>query len=207
MSELDKDKAFSNEETAMAEALAEYLEQMNNGSTPDAKTFVAQYHHLNQQELLASLSLLALPRKPVKLNVDSAWQNFKAKNFVHAVQPVSLGNYVQKALDSGDAELAKLPQASLEALKQDQTPISDLKDYELKDYAALAKRYGVKDSLFPRMLKWMKGVAKNVSNAAQATMTPKAQYGFARPTDRQRDLSESEIAEALEEDKEQDKEK
>jgi hypothetical protein len=197
MSELNREKALNNEELAMADAIAEYLEQMNTGTLPDAKSFAARYTNLNQTDLVASLNLLGLPRQTIKPDVNGAWLKFSSKNFNPAYQPLSLGSYIQQALNSGDKELAKLPHASLEALKQDQTPISALKDYELRDYAALAKRYGVKDSLFPRMLKWLKGVAKTVSTGTQISLTPRAQFGFARQTERDIQLNEAEIDEAV----------
>ena len=39
--------------------------------------------------------------------------------------------------------------------------MEELKGYQLNDYAALARRYGVKDSAFPRMLRWLKGLGKS----------------------------------------------
>jgi hypothetical protein len=196
---------LTKEETAMADALAAYLEQLNlnNGAIPDAKMFAAQYAGVNQTELLESLNLLAMPRKPLKPDVNSAWLKFSAKNFASAHQTASLGNYVQSAIATNDADLsaAKIPQASLEAMKQDQTPLAALKDYELKDYADLAKRYGVKDALFPRLLKWLKNVGKSMSNP-QFGASPRAQFGFARQEDRQPDLTGQEIEKALEEDQE-----
>lgn len=192
------EEQFNADELAMSEAIAAYLEELNSGTPLEVSAFAGRYPHINQAELEKSLKLFAIPRQPIAMpDVNTAWQKFSAKNFKLVNQPsMSLGNYVQQAIDTGDNVLAaaKLPSASLEALKQDPTPVSALRNYELGDYAALAKRYGVKDALFPRLLKWLKGVGKTMTMPA----TPARGMVYARPTDRQQYLTEQDIEQALE---------
>lgn len=186
------------DELAMAEAITAFIEELNNGQIPDPASFARNYPNAQQSELEMSLRLLAAPRKAsVTPDVNTAWQNFSARVFtVPATETVSLGNYVAQALDQKDPELtaSKLSVAALEAMKQDDTPLTALRGYQLNDYADLAKRYGVKDAAFPRMLKWLKNAAKSFSS------NPGALRGvaFARPAERQQELSEKEIAAALE---------
>ncbi len=90
-----------------------------------------------------------------------------------------------------------MPKNTLEAIQADATPLEQLKGYKLNDYAALAKRYGIKDNLFPRMLKWLKGLGKNLA-------LPQSQMGgrgmvFARDEEaRRHGVNEAQLAEHLE---------
>ena len=91
-----------------------------------------------------------------------------------------------------------LPDPTLRAMSQDATPLAAFQSYNFDDYAQLAKRYGVKNDLFPRVLKWIKKLGKSLS------MPSGASFGsgvvFAREEEHNRSLSEAELAQALEED-------
>ncbi|MEI6046986.1 MAG: hypothetical protein WCS37_21775, partial [Chloroflexota bacterium] len=153
--EVDVDSRFS-------ETLAAYFEQRNSGLEPVVEE--------TSEELRRALALVHLSEKAAqdRPDVDKAWQMFRVRAFatapavVEKEQPVSLGGYVSGALERGQAtKESGLPQETLEALREDHTPLAELKDFGLADYAALAKRYDVKENLFPRMLKWLKVLGKN----------------------------------------------
>jgi hypothetical protein len=181
---------------AMREALAQYFEQLNSGeadptvgletTSPEA---LADWQH--------TLALLQLPQRLNQQppSVDAAWQRFRARVFDQtATQSVNLGSYVAQNEQLVIQE-SGLPQPTLEALKADPTPLSDLKNYQVKDYAALARRYDVEDSLFPRMLKWLKGLGKNLVAPSSG---PVRGMVFARDDEpRQPGLKEHELAEEL----------
>lgn len=186
-------------EARFSEALAAYFEQRNGEAS-------APVVDASDEETRAALALLQLPEKAAKIrpDVNMAWQNFRVKAFgLEAVaDPARLGGYVSNVLETGHNQAVKdsgLPRETLEALRSDPTPLQELKDFELADYAALAKRYGVKDALFPRMLKWLKGLGKNFS-APNLGLGGSMQRGmaFAREKDYEQRVSEEFLAEELE---------
>lgn len=201
-----KDDFAGNEPEAVnarfSEALAAYLEQRNG----EAVSPVA-FQDFSDEDLRGALALLQLADKAAKMqpDINLAWHNFRAKSFdsaALATDPASLGGYVSGALETEQALALKqsgLPRETLEALRSDQTPLNELKDFELADYAALAKRYGVKDALFPRMLKWLKGLGKNFA-APNLGLGGSMQRGmaFAREKDYEQRVSEEYLAGELE---------
>ena len=171
----------------MREAVAMYLEATNRGETP---TVFGQ-----SEEWQRAVALLNLPKQAAKrgTNVEMAWQYFQARHFEVATQEASLGNYIAHQNDKEMLKESGLSKPTLEALKNDPTPIRDLKGYELNDYAALARRYGVKDNAFPRMLKWLKSVGKSF-------MSPSMSGGMVYARDeesRKQGLSETDLADKL----------
>ena len=184
----------------LADALATYFERKNSGEKLDAATFVQEWPNI-KTELGQTISLLQLPERTSLLSTQEAWQHFRGVVFTGQIVPAtnSLGSYVAQALFTNDVGLKNtgLPRATLEAMSQDTTPLAAFQNYQFDDYAQLAKRYGVKDNLFPRVLKWFKGVGKSLN------LTKGAGFGnggmvFARPEDSKGALSEAELAQALE---------
>ncbi|MBN9389277.1 MAG: hypothetical protein J0I20_14710 [Chloroflexi bacterium] len=181
------------------EALAVYFERLN-GPEGSGKV-IANSASLDPQVE----SLLGLPGrlKPRSSDVDSAWMRFKQRSFSPAVvaqeNTASLGHYVSQALDQNEASAiteSGLSKSTLEAIKADRTSMDELRGYQLNDYANLARQYGVKDSAFPRMLRWLKGLGKSLtlpSFGSSGSMV------FAREEEaRRQGLSEAELAEHLE---------
>src|SRR5262249_31656384 len=143
-----------------------------------------------------TVALLQMPQRTsqAKPSVDTAWQRFRAKAFEGATESVSLGGYVAQN-EQDVIQESGLPSTTLEALKADPTPLSELKGYQINDYANLARRYGVEDSLFPRMLKWLKGLGKSLTAPSSGAMRGMV---FARDEEpRQPGLSETELSEEL----------
>ena len=153
-------------EPALQEALAVYFEQGSDWTPAQISNLsAAQQTEWQQMQALLKLPQAALEVRP---SVASAWQSFRSSHFemATATETASLGNYVAQALDQQEQTTLKesgLSKATLEALKADNTPLESLKDYELNDYARLARRYEVKDNAFPRMLKWLKGLSKSLT--------------------------------------------
>ncbi len=184
-----------------SEFVAKYFEQKNNGASPAELANLMQSANTDE-ELRRVVGLIKLTEKAAqdKTDIDKAWQSFRARTFkaAPATAKVNLGNYVSETLASGEAvKVSGLPRETLEALRQDNTPLTELKDFELADYAALAKRYGVKDTLFPRMLKWLKGLGK--SFAAPTTFGPsRPTLRFAREEGFEYQATEQTLADELE---------
>ncbi len=189
----------------LSERLAEYLEGLNTGQTVPVALMDGD------EEWTRLTGLLQTPRRmtlaAATLPVESAWQSFRMRAFEvkPALQPEvqaqdnSLGSYVAQALAANEQATLNesgLPKNTLEAFQVDATPLAQLKGYKLDDYAALAKRYGIKDNLFPRMLKWLKGLGKNLA-------LPASQLGgrgmvFARDEEaRRQGVHEAQLAEDL----------
>lgn len=182
------------------EALAVYFECLNGAES--SSEAVAGSANLEPQVD----ALLSLPGrlKPRSSDVDGAWMRFKQRSFspVAATQKdtASLGLYVSQALDRNEASAISesgLSKSTLEAIKADRTSMDELRGYQLNDYANLARRYGVKDSAFPRMLRWLKGLGKSL---ALPSFNPSGSMVFAREEEvRRQGLSEAELAGQLEE--------
>jgi hypothetical protein len=189
-------------------------DEENLGVTPEFREALAVYFErkngsLETVETAARLSqpvvaLLALPERwgHQTPNVDAAWQRFQQRAFSPATQQaasLSLGGYVSQALTQSEASTvveSGLPKATLEAITADSTSLDELKGYQLNDYADLARRYGVKDSAFPRMLRWLKGLGKSF---ALPSLGSSGGMVFAREEEvRQPGLSEAELAELSE---------
>ena len=179
----------------MQEALAAYFEARNGGQvskTPTEWLSVAQLAEWQQAQALLEIPGRALETRP---SVEMAWQSFRSRSF--AVTPDSLGNYVTNALAQAEQTTLKesgLSKATLEALRADPTPIEKLKNYELDDYAALARRYEVKDSTFPRMLKWLKALGKSLTLPTTGSTRGMV---FAREDEPRQGLSEAELLASL----------
>ncbi len=188
------------------EALAAYFEQMNGAeTTSDPAVLLASMPSEVLAQWQQAMALLSVPQRAAlqTMSVETAWQSFRARAFTPAsVQQASLGGYVAETLAHSEQTALKesgLSRPTLEALKSDPTPLNELKGYKLNDYAALARRYGVEDSLFPRMLKWLKGLGNKLS-----VSSPGAPRGmvFARDEEpHQPTLTETELAQHLEEQK------
>jgi hypothetical protein len=181
------------------EALAVYFERLNDaGSSSD---MLAGSTSLEPQVEV----LLALPGrlKHRPADLDSAWMRFKQRSFSAATETqqatASLGRYVSQALDHNEASAiveSGLPKSTLEAIKADRTSMDELRGYQLNDYADLARRYGVKDSAFPRMLRWLKGLGKSFT---LPSFNPSGGMVFAREEEvRRQGLNEAELAEQVE---------
>ena len=181
------------------EALAVYFENLNNADS--SSDVVAKSTRLDPQVE----ALLGLPGrlKSRSSDVDGAWMRFKQRSFSPASatqeNTVNLGLYVSQALDQNEASAISesgLSKSTLEAIKADQTSMEELRGYQLNDYANLARRYGVKDSAFPRMLRWLKGLGKSLTLPSFNTS---AGMVFAREEEvRRQGLSEAELSEHLE---------
>lgn len=190
----------------LADALATYFEHKNSGEKIDTVAFVQAYPNI-KLELSQALNILQLPEQvaPSQPDVKEAWQRFKTEVFngqtAKATQtaPDSLGSYVAQALVQNDVELKNsgLARPTLVAMSQDATPLSEFQNYKFDDYAQLAKRYGVKNELFPRVLKWFKGLSKSLG-AGPKTSFGRAGAMFAREEGFQRDISEAQLTQALE---------
>jgi|GEM_PF-1988017 len=196
---------LSDKDLALAEALGDYLERRNSGQALEIGAFIQEYPSISE-DLAHSLALLEIPRKvtAVAPDMEAAWKVFRARVFTgEQAKTASLGNYVQQALEVKDRDLtaAALSSETLVAMQNDPTSLQDLKGYDLNDYAALARRYGVKDTAFPKLLKWLKNVTKNFGLPAPNQARGMA---FARPEQRQRGLTEAEIAQALEQEQAKD---
>ncbi len=161
----------------LQEALALYFERLNGDeAAPDPATMLASAGPTVLAEWQAVQALLQLPQKAGPMpSVESAWQRFRVRSFAVAPAPAlaedSLGQYVAEALASNERSALKesgLARPTLEALQAEPTSLQDLKGYAFNDYVALARRYGVNDSAFPRMLKWLKGLGKNLLSPAPA---------------------------------------
>ncbi len=180
------------------EALAVYFEQFNAAGTTGDR--VAKSASLEPQVA----ALLALPGrlKPQPSDVDSAWMRFKQRSFTAVGETqeasASLGRYISQVLDQNEASAiveSGLPKSTLEAIKADQTSMDELRGYQLNDYANLARRYGVKDSAFPRMLRWLKGLGKSFT---LPSLNTSGGMVFAREEEvRRQGLNEAELAERL----------
>ena len=194
----------------MREALASYFEKLNGGEIDpaiDPAALLATAHPETQAEWQRTMALLKVSQRQGQAvtSVNAAWQRFRTRAFENATaEAASLGGYV--AQNEQDAiQESGLPATTHEALKSDPTPLAELKGYRINDYADLARRYGVEDSLFPRMLKWLKGLGKSLT----APSSGGAMRGmvFARDEEaRQSGLSETELSEELAK-KDQEKEK
>ena len=185
----------------LSERLAEYLEGVNSGQTVTAAKIAGneEWQRISALLEIPGRSAPSVARTPV----DSAWNNFRLRAFdlkpAAQLEANSLGSYVTRQLEKDEkAALSEsgLSKNTLEAFKTDATPLDQLKGYGLNEYAALAKRHGVKDSGFPRMLKWLKSLGKNFA-------LPQGQPGrgmvFARDEEaRQPGLDEAQLAEQLE---------
>lgn len=194
--------------SAFQETLAVYFERLNDaGSSSDV---IAKSTSLEPQVE----TLLALPGrlKPRPSDVDSAWMRFKQRSFSATVETqeaaaASLGRYVSQALVQNEASAiveSGLSKSTLEAIKADQTSMDELRGYQLNDYADLARRYGVKDSAFPRMLRWLKGLGKSFS---MPSFNTSGGMVFAREEEvRRQGLDEAELAEQLEQPEDTEKE-
>jgi len=194
------DKPGEEPEARFGEKLAAYFEQRNANETENKDIAPALD---GDEELKRALALVRLTDKARqdRPDIEKAWQTFKARAFVPAAAPAvnSLGYYVAEELAGGQlSKTSGLPRETLEALQQDQTPLARLKDFELADYAALAKRYEVKDTLFPRMLKWLKGLGKNFSAPAFGSGLQQGRLIFAREEGHEPQVSETYLAEELE---------
>jgi hypothetical protein len=200
------EQTISEREESVALAVAEFLAKRNEGQPIEIDAFASQYPEL-EVELHEWLGLFEIPVLAGRTMPDrgKAWEKFKTKVFTgEIVASPSLGEYVQQssALNAGELAGSGLSPEVVEALKKDATPLNDLKNYGLADYAALAKRYGVKDAAFPRMLKWLKNAVKSLSAPATPTMRGMV---FARDSEtRTQNLSEAEILEALKGEEEQE---
>lgn len=180
-----------------SEAVAAYFEQRNGETLSEAFATADE----TDEELRRAVALLQLTERAgqAQPDVNNAWQMFRAKAFVPVAAPEagSLGNYVTETLDAAEAVKASgLPREALEALRQDRTPLAELKDFELADYAAMAKRYGVKDAVFPRMLKWLKGLGKNFAAPSLGGGMSRGMV-FAREEEYEHRVSEAHMAEEL----------
>jgi hypothetical protein len=183
------------------EALAVYFEHLN-GAEDAGEAAVSNSASLEPQ----MEALLGLPGRltPRSSDVNSAWMRFKQRSFsptlVAQENKASLGHYVSQALDQNEASAISesgLSKTTLEAIKADGTSMDELRGYQLNDYASLARRYGVKDSAFPRMLRWLKGLGKSLTLPSFGTS---GSMVFAREEEaRRQGLSEVELAEHLEE--------
>lgn len=201
----DKTKLADDNESIspqLTEALAIYLENLNGGSeTLDpAVLFKNEPHLIAEWQQLVTLLRVPQSAKQQPLSAGSAWQKFRSRAFdVVAVAPESLGSYIAVNEQAALAESGLSP-ATLEKMKNDPTLLKDLKHYELKDFVDVARRNGVNDTTFPRMLKWLKGLGKSLFAPPSNT-----RLRFAREEDYKQGLSESEIVEKLnEQDKEND---
>ncbi len=185
------------------EALALYLERVNS---TEVTSEVMAFANKSETGLGPQVeALLEIPRRLERQtpDVNAAWQRFQQRAFsrvaVSQEATASLGRYVSEALDQNESSAmveSGLPKAILEAIKTDLTSIEELKGYQLNDYAALARRYGVKDSAFPRMLRWLKGLGKTF---AFPSMNPSSGMVFAREEEvRRQGLNEAELVEQLE---------
>lgn len=181
------------------EALVVRFERLNSaGNASDA---AAQSVSLEPQ--VEALLVLPSRLKPQPSDVDGAWMRFKQRSFSQAAetQPTvaSLGRYVAQALDHNEASTVTesgLSKSTLEAIKSDSTSMEDLRGYQLNDYADLARRYGVKDTAFPRMLRWLKGLGKSLTLPSFNTSSNMV---FAREEEvRRQGLNEAELAGQLE---------
>jgi hypothetical protein len=179
----------------LEEALATYLEQLNS-SSDETKTDPAMLLS-GEPELLQEwqqiVMILRLPQQAATnaVSASAAWERFRPRHFDVQVAPASLGSYVANALVADQKAVADsgLSQTLLEKMKSDPTPLDSLKSFELQDYVQVARRNGVSDSQFPRMLKWLKQLAKNV-------LTPPAtstRMSFAREDEYEKGLSEQVI--------------
>lgn len=187
----------------MQEAIAAYFEQQNGGPVADLSTLLNTEAQVEWQR---TVTLLEVPKRVAQSAIstaamESAWQKFRVQAFdVPPLAQVSLGGYVAQAMAQSEQTTLNesgLARPTLEALKADPTPISELKDYELNDYAALARRYGVKDTAFPRMLKWLKSLGKNFAFPS-LNANPGRGMVFAREDEpRQPGMSEQELAENM----------
>jgi hypothetical protein len=196
---------LSDKDLALAEALGDYLERRNSGQVPEIGAFLQEYPSISE-DLAHSLALLEIPRKvvAVELDVEAAWKVFRARVFTgEQAKAASLGSYVQQALEVKDRDLtaAALSPETLAAMQTDQTPVQDLKGYDLNDYATLARRYGVKDAAFPKLLKWLKNVTKSFGLPA---VNQGRGMAFARAEQRKRGVTEAEIAQVLEQEQAKD---
>ena len=188
----------------LAEGLASYFERKNNGENVDIASLVQAYPTVSG-ELTQALNLLQLPDQLAKTkpNVQNAWLRFKTEVFTAqlATQTASnsLGNFVMQAIVKNDPELKNtgLPRNTLEALAHDATPMAAFQNYQFDDYAQLAKRYQVKNELFPRVLKWFKGLGKSL-NLNTGSSFGSSGLVFAREESREWELSEEALAAALE---------
>jgi hypothetical protein len=185
----------------MREALAMYFEKLNGGEVDPAvepAALLANGQPETQTEWQRTMALLQMPQRYSQIgpSVDTAWQRFRTRAFdgATAAETVSLGGYVAQN-EQNVIDESGLPSTTLEALKADPTPLSELKGYRINDYADLARRYGVEDSLFPRMLKWLKGLGKGLTAPSSGSMRGMV---FARDEEaRQPGLSEAELSEEL----------
>lgn len=193
----DKTKRSGDNESfspELTEAIAFYFERLNGSSEPGDPAALLR----NQPELLAEweelLALLRVPQKVKQVSAASAWQRFRRRAFDIAPEAQSLGSYVA-ANESNVLAESGLSKATIEKMKADPTPLNELKNYELKDFVDVARRNGVNDTAFPRMLKWLKGLGKGL-------FTPMggSRLQFAREEDYKHGLSESEAAEKLNDD-------
>lgn len=190
------------------EALAVYFDRLNGENSSEAVALSARTETGLGSQVEA---LLEIPRRLERRSpgTDAAWQRFQKRNFSPgaATQQESLGRYVSQALDQNESAAvveSGLSKSTLEAIKSDATSMEDLKGYQLNDYAALARRYGVKDSAFPRMLRWLKGLGKSF---ALPSLNSSAGMVFAREEEaRKQGLSEAELAEQIEKTGETEKE-
>ncbi len=205
---LNRDKMASNEaEPEVSEqfvaAITGYFEEKNGFNKSKVAFKITEN---SGEEIRQALALLEVPERlsPAHPDVDGAWQRFRVEAFdlkpaQTAVEAKSLGLYVSEALSAGEASRQSgLPEKTLEALRRDGTALADLKNFELADYAALAKRYGVKDTLFPRMLKWLKGLSKNLgtSSFGGAGFSSRSMV-FAREDEYKQGINEEYLAEEL----------
>lgn len=196
---------LSHKDLALAEALGDYLERRNSGQALEIGSFIREYPAISE-DLAHSLALLEIPRKvsTIEPDVEAAWKVFRARVFTgEQAKAASLGSYVQQALEVKDRDLAaaSLSSETLTAMQDDQTSLQDLKSYDLNDYAALARRYGIKDTAFPKLLKWLKNVTKNFGMPASS---PARGLAFGRAEQRKRGVTEAEIAQALEQEQAKD---
>ena len=199
-------KVTSDEDTLtpeFQEALAAYFESLNSPNRHE-EPLARSVAGLGPQVE----ALLEIPRRLERQepDVNSAWQRFQQRNFSQTASD-SLGRYVSQALAQNETSAiaeSGLPKDTLEAIKSDATSMEVLKGYQLTDYAALARRYGVKDSAFPRMLRWLKGLGKSLSFPALNTSSGMV---FAREEEvRHQGLNEAELAEQLEKPEDTEKE-
>lgn len=209
--DFDKEPDSPNQEqnAQLADALANYFERKNSGEQINTVAYVQTYPQI-QTELSRAINVLQIPDKAAKSqpNTKAAWRRFKTEVFtgqtVNVTAPESLGTYVAQAIQQNDRELKStgLPQITLEALSHDATPLTEFQNYKFDDYAQLAKRYGVKNELFPHVLKWFKGLSKSLS------LNPGGgnSFVFAREEDFKRELSESDLVDALEESSDKEEE-
>jgi hypothetical protein len=188
------------------EALAVYFERLNGAEVSGEA--VALLSTMKAQPAADWARVEALLEVPDRLDrqtpdVDRAWQSFQQRAFSGLAETqaasLSLGRYVSEALARNETSAiveSGLPKATLEAIQSDATSLDDLKGYQLNDYADLARRYGVKDSAFPRMLRWLKGLGKSFTFPA---LGQSGGLVFAREEEvRKQGLNEAELAEQLE---------